>query len=305
MRRRRVRLVPCAAGHGCGNKGRDVVRVAIVGSDVQTEVALMRRLQRIAALPADSLTLIHNPDGCDLLVLQEASTTRVAGARLAQERPARPLWLPASQPFSPFAVPAAEAPLASLIIPVYGQLQMTLDCLRALTARPPALPVEIIVVDDGSPDDTAACLPRVQGLRYHLRPRNGGFIAACNDGAALARGRYLVFLNNDTLPQPGWLEALLGTFDTHPGTGLAGAKLVYPDGRLQEAGGVVFADGSAWNYGRFDSPDDPRYDYVREADYLSGAAVAIPRTLFEQVGGFDTRYAPAYYEDTDLSLIHI
>ncbi len=93
MRRRRVRLVPCAAGHGCGNKGRDVVRVAIVGSDVQTEVALMRRLQRIAALPADSLTLIHNPDGCDLLVLQEASTTRVAGARLAQERPARPLWL--------------------------------------------------------------------------------------------------------------------------------------------------------------------------------------------------------------------
>lgn len=225
---------------------------------------------------------------------------RLAGA-LNRPAPARPLWLPASQPFSPFAVPASAAPLASLVIPVYGQLQMTLDCLRALAARPPALPVEIIVVDDGSPDDTAACLPQVQGLRYHLRPRNGGFIAACNDGAALARGRYLVFLNNDTLPQPGWLEALLGTFDTHPGTGLAGAKLVYPDGRLQEAGGVVFADGSAWNYGRFDSPDDPRYDYVREADYLSGAAVAIPRALFEEVGGFDTRYAPAYYEDTDLA----
>ena len=128
-----------------------------------------------------------------------------------------------------------------------------------------------------------------------------GFIAACNDGASLARGEYLIFLNNDTIPQPGWLEALLDTFSTEPGAGLVGAQLLYPDGHLQEAGGVVFADGSGWNYGKFESPDDPRFAYLRDCDYASGAAIAIPRALFAALGGFDARYAPAYYEDTDLA----
>ena len=82
-------------------------------------------------------------------------------------------------------------------------------------------------------DETAIALPQVAGLRYHRRATNGGFIAACNDGAALAHGEYLVFLNNDTVPQPGWLDALLDTFDTHPDAGLVGAQLLYPDGRLQ------------------------------------------------------------------------
>jgi GT2 family glycosyltransferase len=110
------------------------------------------------------------------------------------------------------------------------------------------------VVDDGSSDETERALIQVGGLHYHRRSQNGGFIAACNDGAALASGDFLVFLNNDTLPQPGWLDALLATFDRHPRTGLVGAQLIYPDGRLQEAGGLVFADGNAHNLGRFESP---------------------------------------------------
>jgi GT2 family glycosyltransferase len=214
------------------------------------------------------------------------------------------LYAPAAIPFAPFSVPHADAtqvPRASIVIPVYNHFAHTLACLRALAEHPPRASCEVIVVDDGSSDDTATALPQVAHLRYHRRAANGGFIAACNDGASLARGDVLVFLNNDTVPQPGWLDALLQTFDAHPDAGLVGAQLVYPDGRLQEAGGVVFADGSGWNYGRFESPADPRYGYLRDVDYASGAAIAIPRGLFARVGGFDTRYAPAYYEDTDLA----
>ncbi len=211
------------------------------------------------------------------------------------------LYFPEDAPFAAFAVADSAAPRASLIIPVYNHAAHTLACVRALAAHPPRIACEIIVVDDGSSDQTEAWMTQVAGLRFHRRARNGGFIAACNDGATLARGEFLVFVNNDTVPQPGWLDALLDTFRTQPNAGLIGAQLLTPDGRLQEAGGVVFADGSAWNYGRFASPDDPRYASLREADYCSGAAIAIRRALFQQLGGFDTRYAPAYYEDTDLA----
>ncbi|HJR73512.1 MAG TPA: glycosyltransferase [Luteimonas sp.] len=202
---------------------------------------------------------------------------------------------------SVFAVPSDPAPTASIVVPVYNQVAHTIACLRALAEHPPEASCEIIVVDDGSADGTLRLLPQIGGLRYHRRASNGGFIAACNDGAVLARGEYLVFLNNDTIPQPGWLDALLRVFDNDPDVGLAGSQLLYPDGRLQEAGGVVFSDGSAWNYGKFESPYDPRYAYLRVADYCSGAAIAIPRELFRSLGGFSQAYAPAYYEDTDLA----
>ncbi|MFL6593232.1 MAG: glycosyltransferase [Luteimonas sp.] len=226
-----------------------------------------------------------------------------------QLQPRRPaaatrLYAPPDTPFAPFAVPrvsAGEIPLASIVIPVYNHFPHTLACLRALAEHPPIASCEVVVVDDGSSDGTIDALPQIAGLRYHRRTANGGFIAACNDGAALARGQVLVFLNNDTVPQPGWLDALLTTFEEHPDVGLVGAQLLYPDGRLQEAGGVVFSDGNGWNYGRFGSPDDPRHGYLRDIDYASGAALAIPRDLFGRLGGFDTRYAPAYYEDTDLA----
>lgn len=202
---------------------------------------------------------------------------------------------------APAAIFDAHAPRASIVIPVFNQLAHTLCCLRALAEHPPAAACEVIVVDDGSSDETAQRLPSIAGLHYHRREANGGFIAACNDGARMARGEYVVFLNNDTVPQPGWLDALLGTFEAHPDAGLVGAQLRYPDGRLQEAGGVVFSDGNGWNYGRHGAPQDPRYAYLRDADYVSGAAIALPRALFAQLGGFDARYAPAYYEDTDLA----
>ncbi|WP_206859937.1 glycosyltransferase [Lysobacter changpingensis] len=246
------------------------------------------------------------------LVRRGLASVRTRGVRASWERVLKQfhtvpmeqrlaLYLPQAEPFAPFAVPHAQRPKASIVIPVYNQFAHTLACLRAIAAHPPSAPIEIIVSDDGSSDETADALAQVEGVRYHRRARNGGFIAACNDGAMQARGEFLVFLNNDTIPQPGWLDTLLATFDSGPDIGLAGAQLVYPDGRLQEAGGLVFSDGSAHNYGRFESPNDPRYGFVRDADYCSGAALAMPRALFESVGGFDRRYEPAYFEDTDMA----
>ena len=215
------------------------------------------------------------------------------------------LWMPGEAPFAAFgvpSVPAGDTPRASIVIPVYGQCAHTLRCLRALAAHPPAVSVEIIVVDDASPDaQTREWLPQIAGLRLHRRAQNGGFVPACNDGAALAQGEFLVFLNNDTVPQPGWLDALLDTFEAEPAAGIVGARLLGMDGRLQESGGAVFSDGSARNLGRFADGDDPRYAWLREVDYVSGAALAIPRALFVELGGFDARYAPGYYEDTDLA----
>ncbi len=207
---------------------------------------------------------------------------------------------PASN-YLPFTMPSSESPLVSIVIPVYNQLHHTWNCLSSLQETAGTVPFEVIVVDDGSADETAREIPRIRGVRFHKNPQNLGFIGACNAGAALAKGRFVLFLNNDTAVQPGWLEPLVRTFDEFERVGLVGSKLVYPDGRLQEAGGIIFNDGAGWNYGRFDHPEDPRYDFPREVDYCSGAAILIERELFQRFGGFDTLYTPAYYEDTDLA----
>ncbi len=206
-----------------------------------------------------------------------------------------------AETYPALAIATSETPRVSVIVPVYNQLHHTWNCLKALADTAGSVPFEVIVVDDGSSDATAIEVPKVGGVRFHKNPQNLGFIGACNAGAALARGQYLFFLNNDTAVQPGWLEPLVATYGEFERVGLVGSKLIYPDGRLQEAGGIVFNDGSGWNYGRFDHPDDPRYDYPREADYCSGAAILIEKALFDGFGGFDSLYKPAYYEDTDLA----
>jgi GT2 family glycosyltransferase len=121
----------------------------------------------------------------------------------------------------------------------------------------------------------------VAGLRLEINPTNLGFLKSCNRSALLAKGDYLFFLNNDTIVCEGWLEPMLTVFDRFPDAGLVGSKLLFPEGTLQEAGGIVWNDGSAWNYGRSDDPDKPEYNYVREADYISGCAILVPRALLE------------------------
>jgi GT2 family glycosyltransferase len=199
-------------------------------------------------------------------------------------------------------LPLHANPKVSVLIPVYEKVEYTLECLKSIADHPPKVPFEVIVMDDRSPDGSASILQQVKNLRVVLNPQNLGFLRSCNNGAKHAKGEYLFFLNNDTQVKTGWLDELVDTFTNFPNCGLAGSKLIYPDGLLQEAGGIVWQDGSAWNYGNRQDPNLPQFNYAREVDYVSGAAIMVPAELFTSLGGFDERYAPAYYEDTDLAL---
>ena len=199
------------------------------------------------------------------------------------------------------SLPYFDEPLVSVLIPVYKKVEYTLNCLRSIAQHLPAVPFEIVVLDDNSPDDSVAELQKVQNLRVVVHPENLGFLRSCNRGAQLSRGKYLFFLNNDTEVLPGWLDELLDTYQYFPKAGLVGSKLVYPDGALQEAGGIIWADSHAWNFGRDSDPNLPAYNYTREVDYCSGAAILVSKALFDQVGQFDERYVPAYSEDSSLA----
>jgi len=231
------------------------------------------------------------------------SQRELMGATVGQKPQLTTIWHPDA--LAGAAALYQTLPSASIVIPVHNEAAFTDACLAQLVATLPRhFASEIIVVDDASTDDTAALLARWAAADPRVRvlhnAQNLGFLHSSNRGAAMAGGEVLVFLNNDTLPQPGWLPALLRVFRDQPDAGAVGGKLLYPNGTLQEAGGVIFADGSGCNFGKHDlAVDAPLYNYLREVDYCSGALLATRRALFERLGGFDPHFAPAYYEDTD------
>lgn len=197
-----------------------------------------------------------------------------------------------------------RAPLVSIVIPVRNRAELTAQCLQALARTCGRIPVEVIVADNGSDDWTGELVDRYDGWGLATRIANAenlGFGRACNQGLEAARGDHVLFLNNDTIPHPGWLEALVSTLDADPGVGAVGARLLYPNGTIQHAGVVLDSEGVSHHVHRGFPADDPAVTEERDLPAVTGACLLVRRPLLERLGGFDETYH-MYVEDIDLCL---
>ena len=201
----------------------------------------------------------------------------------------------------PLRFPQIESPDVSIVIPAHNKVEVTYLALCSLLIAPNDASFEVIVVDDASTDETTELEDIVSGITVLHNEEPQRFIRACNAGAEMARGDYIVLLNNDVEVTAGWLDELIAAFGRFGNVGLAGSKLLYPDGRLQDGGGIIWGSGNPWNYGNRQNPDDPRFCYARQADYLSGAAMMVPKSVWQEVGGLSSYLEPMYFEDTDFA----
>jgi len=194
-----------------------------------------------------------------------------------------------------------NTPIVSIIIPVYNGWSMTYRCLKSIKENTIATAYEIIIADDGATDETKNIKDYIKKITVIRNENNLGFLNNCNNASQAAKGKYILFLNNDTEVKSGWLSSLVELMNQDEHIGMCGSKLVYPNGKLQEAGGIIWNDASGWNFGHSQDPDAPQFNYVKEVDYISGAALMVRKDLWKMIGGFDKQYSPAYYEDTDLA----
>jgi GT2 family glycosyltransferase/SAM-dependent methyltransferase/glycosyltransferase involved in cell wall biosynthesis len=229
-----------------------------------------------------------------------------AGLRFAGRgvvaRPSRPAVGEAPPPdaIDPIELPEYEDPEVSLVIPVHAHAELTATCLRSIRDLTARVRYEVIVVEDAADPDTQRLLEHVRGAKIIHNEKNIGYLRSVNRGANAARGEWLVLCNNDIEVTRGWLSAMLDCAHSAPDVGVVTPKYIYPDGTLNEAGGIIWRDGTGANYGRGDVPDRFQYEYRREVDYGSAAALMVSAELWRQTGGFDELYLPMYYEDTDL-----
>lgn len=199
-------------------------------------------------------------------------------------------------------LPAPEGtPQLSVIVVLYNQAGLSLRTLQAL-ADQQDVDFETIVVDNASSDRTPQLLDRLGGARVLRNTENVGFLRAARQGAQAARGRYLAFLNNDAILQEGALREALRRVVADPGIGALGGRVVLTSGGLQEAGNLLFNDGSATGIGRGEDAFHHGAQAERETDYVSGVFLVTPASVWRMLDGFDEEFAPAYYEDTDYCL---
>lgn len=195
-------------------------------------------------------------------------------------------------------LPRSETPAVSVILVLYNNAELTLPCLQALEAER-GVSLEVVIVDNASSDRTRELLGSVEGARIVENTENVGFLLAVNQAAELARGDTLLLLNNDAVMRPGALAAALERLTSDASIGAVGGRIVLLDGRLQEAGSIVWNDGTCLGYARGDAEDAAHAMFVRDVDYCSGAFLLTPKPVWEALGGFDPVYAPAYYEEVD------
>ncbi len=203
--------------------------------------------------------------------------------------------------YEPIAFTVEEKPTVSIVIPVYNEFDYTYNCLKSIKEKSGDVTYEIVIANDCSTDLTTEMDKIISGVQVITTEKNLRFLLNCNNAAKYAKGEYILFLNNDTQVQENWLQPLVDLMEQDETIGMTGSKLVYADGRLQEAGGIFWKDASAWNYGNRCNPEEPEYNYVKDADYISGAAIMIRHNLWKEIGGFDETFVPAYYEDSDLA----
>ncbi|MEO0769817.1 MAG: tetratricopeptide repeat protein, partial [Cyanobacteria bacterium J06649_4] len=194
--------------------------------------------------------------------------------------------------------PTVEAPKITIILILYNRAELTFSCLNSIL-KSNFKSLEVVIIDNKSTDRTRQLLKRVKGAKIVLNEENKHFLLACNQAHKLAVGEHLLFLNNDAQLLGNALENAVRTLESSPDIGAVGGKVILPDGSLQEAGSIIWQDGSCLGYGRGDEPDSPPYMFEREVDYCSGAFLLTPRQLFSDLGGFDESLQPAYYEETD------
>jgi GT2 family glycosyltransferase len=195
-------------------------------------------------------------------------------------------------------LPQSDNPELSVLLVLFNRAELTLACLRSI-AENHSERIEVIIADNNSRDETPSLLERLRGPRIIRNTENHHFLLAVNQIAKEARGDYLLILNNDAQVLPGTLRSTLNTIRNARDIGAVGGRLILLDGTLQEAGSIIWRDGSCLGYGRGDNPFAPMYMFRRDVDYCSGAFLLTPRRIWEELGGFDERFKPAYYEETD------
>ncbi|MGF1774964.1 glycosyltransferase [Vibrio wakamikoensis] len=203
--------------------------------------------------------------------------------------------------FPRFNLPKWKKPEVSIIVPAYNKFELSYHCIASIALAYNKTSYEVILADDCSTDDTSTAEDIVGNLVVSRNPENLRFLRSCNRATEKAQGKYIVFLNNDTEVTSYWLDELVNKMRGDQTIGMTGSKLLNLDGSMQEAGGIVWENGQPWNVGRDLNPLSPEYNYAREVDYLTGAAMCIRRDVWESVGRFSEELVPCYYEDTDLA----